>query len=152
MIKNLKLKDLLDVKEFLDTTHDTFMEMYITENKQRLFLKGNDKLIKNIIKRYQCYGLFDGELKAILIIYSQKNFRTYLKVLGKLTSREADLIRYTLWKIGNKDLYIKLKVKNPLINKLTQFTAVGKRGLEVLLYRHRKPIKILSPKQGDIDE
>jgi len=150
MIIKLKNKHFLDFKYFLDTTPDIHMEMYITENKQRIFLKGNINLIKKIIKNYLCYGLYDGELKAVLIVYSQKNFRTYLKVLGKLTSRELDLIKFILWKIGDRDNYIKLKTKNQLVERMTQFTNIGKRGLEVLLFRKKQPLKLLSPKEGDI--
>ena len=150
MIKKLRINNFIDVKEFITTNRDFFNDFYFTEGRDRKFFQNDDKLIRKILQHYVCYGQFHGDLQSMIVIYNSKGFRTYLKVLGKMSAKEADLIKFILWKIGNKDLYIKLKVKNPLINKLNQFTIVGKRGLEVLMYRPKKQLKLLSPKQGDI--
>jgi len=153
MIKKLKSSNFIDVKEFIDRVNDNNKDFYFTNERNRLFLQNNDKLIKKLLKKYECFGCFEGDLQSMIVIFAEKGFRIYLKVLGKISNREADLIKFILWKIGNKDLYIKLKKSNPLVNKITnQFTIVGNRGTEVLLYRQKKPLKILNPKQGDLDE
>jgi hypothetical protein len=82
-----------------------------------------------------------------LIVYKEKGFRPYIKILSENRHAESSLIKYLMFNFSEQDLYIKLKKDNPLAKyiKYFGFVPTGDRGLEVLLFR--KGIKILHKMQ-----
>jgi len=154
MIRKISTKNLLDVYDFINECDDRYFEFYITINKERFFPKNNLNLLKKLILTQQCFGEFDSQLNGIIIIYSEKTFRPYLKILVKDRKTCNNLLLYLLWHHSNKDLFIKLKRGNPLSREFQNkgFTFLGARGTEILLKRIATPIRKLEPKDGIEDE
>jgi hypothetical protein len=151
MIERLTKRNIIDVYEFVQRIKDRFQDFYVTQSNQRLFLTDLN-LIRKIIERQEVFGLYEKGFKGLLIVYKEKGFRPYIKILSENRKSESSLLRYLMLNYSEQDLYIKLKQENPLarflqyINphtKKTQygFMQVGPRGQEVLLFR--KGIKIL---------
>jgi hypothetical protein len=144
MISRLNHKNSIDVYEFVQRTPDSFEDFYITENRGRKFIK-DLKTINRILKRQEIYGLIDKELKAIMIIYKEKGFRSYLKILSNKIDYTYDLLKFVNWNFYKKELFIKIKKSNPLFNilRLTNklgkprygFEFLGSRGSEILLIK-----------------
>jgi hypothetical protein len=143
MIRRLNRKDKNNVFCFLSEVNDTFEDIYITEDKERKFLKRNWSLIEKVLKYQEVYGLFDSTLKGLLIILRGKGFRPYIKILTANTKYLIDLLMFLKWNYSEIDLYFKLKKENPLIKNIlkTGFVMVGDRGKENLYFK--KGIKIL---------
>ena len=143
MIQRLNKNNVIDLIEFFNRVPDNYEKMYVTINNERKFFKGNWKLIKKILKEQEIYGVYEKGLQSIIIIYREKKFRTYLKILSESRHSESSAIRYTMFNFSENDIYLKLKKEDPLVNyiKYFGFTQVGPRGQEVLLFR--KGIKIL---------
>lgn len=137
MIERLHKKNLIDVIEFLLRVPDSYEDFYITINKDRIFLKNNFSLIKKILKKQEVYGLFDKELKALIIIYREKGFRPYLKMLTVNKKYAIDCIKFVGWNFGPTEIYAKLKTDNPLVEVFIKkiFMKTGFRGKEVLLVK-----------------
>lgn len=155
MIKRLNKKNLIDVYDFLLTIIDKEKDFYITINKERIFLKDSLKLIEKILKYHEVYGKFDSSLKAIYIIYREKGFRPYLKILAEKKLDYIDLIRFLKWQASEIELFCKLKKENSIIEYLHKagFFKIGDRGKEILLIK--KPFKInklISKDEGDIND
>jgi len=134
MIERLALKNKLDVYEFLSRTNDKFEDFYLTENRERKFLKGNWSLIEKVLGKQECYGLYYGEMKGILIIFREKGFRPYIKILAENTKYNIDLLKYLKWNFMEIDLYAKFKKENQLSTQVlrTGFIKIGDRGRELL--------------------
>jgi len=149
MIQKLGLKNKIDICEAVGRIRDTFEEFYITENKDRKYLR-DLKLIEKLLKQQEIYALVQKEIKGLLLIYRQKGFRHYAKILAEDNASSRALIKFLIWNFSNSDIYIKLKKINPLVKyllaenpvtKKTMFKFAGDRGKEILLYR-KKEIKI----------
>jgi hypothetical protein len=150
MIERLKRKNLVDIFDFIYRVNDTYQDFYITIDKNRTFLK-NYQIINKVIDRQELYGLFEGELKGILLIYREKGFRPYIKILATSKDSQLNLIKFLIWNFSNQDLYIKLKKRNPLSSLIQRYGFIfqGDRGEEILLFRKgEKSIR----KIGDKDE
>jgi len=148
MIQRLNLSNLVDVKEFIKNTKDYYSELYITYKKERLFLN-NEYILEKILKHQEIYGVFEKELTGILLIYREKSYRPYVKILAKDRDSQSKLIKFLMWNFSEKDLYLKLKKENPLSKYIQKFgfTFLGDRGTEILLYRKGiKKINIFKPK------
>lgn len=145
MIKRLNKKNLIDLIDFLNNIQDKYDDMYITENKDRKFLKNNWSLIEKILGKQECYGLFDNGIKVLLIIIHDKGFRPYVKLLAENSKYTIDMLKFLKWTYFEKDLYFKLKKSNPLsqIIKKTGFIKIGDRGSEDLFFK--KGLKQLYP-------
>jgi len=141
MIEKLNYKNLYDVFEYLGRVEDNYFDFYITLDKKRIFLRNNLYIINKILKTQEVYGLFDNELNGLLLIYREKGYRPYIKILSK--NKDSFLIKFLNWNFKDKDLYCKLKKENELCSLLRKcgFMKIGDRGKEVLLFR--KGIKIL---------
>ncbi len=155
MIKKLKAKNVFDIIDFLETVDDKYQEIYITLNKERIFLKGNINLIKKILKYQEVYGIFENRLKAIMIIYREKNFRPYVKLLSESSKISIDFLKFLKWNFFEKDLYFKLKKENPLSEQIrrTGFIMVGDRGKELLFFkRGMKQLYKITPKDFYLED
>jgi len=150
MIQRLNKKNLIDIYDFCLRCQDKDEDWYITENKNRIMIN-NLKLIKKILKYQQVFGIYDNGLKAVFIIYREKNFRTYVKVLTDRFSYLYDAFRYIDWNHFKSELYLKIKKTNKINRVITYFdkskhktiyrygwSFLGDRGEEVLYVR--KPI------------
>lgn len=147
MIIRLNYKYTLDVLDFIATVPDRYEEFFITKDKQRLFLK-NKKIILNILKHQEVYGLFEGQLKGLMMILREKNYRPYVKFLSINNAYNRDLLKYFLWNFMGSEIFCKLKKRNPLVEILKKkvFIQIGDRGQEVLLLK--KAIKDIRPFVG----
>ncbi len=144
MIIRLKDKHKFDILDFLSNYNDEFEEGYITINKQRIFLKNKLNLIVKFLKYQEIYGLYYGDLKGLMIIFREKGFRPYLKILSDKENYNEDFIRFLRWNFMGTNLFCKLKKENPLIKQLARcgFFRIGDRGREILLTK--KAIKQLN--------
>jgi len=138
MIARLNSKNELDVYLFLEDYRDFFEEFYITLNKRRTFLKGNCSLIKKILKTQEVYGLWEKGLQGVFLVFREKGFRPYLKILGRNKKIVSNLLQYFLWKFATIEVYCKLKKKNPITKIILHkaFRQVGDRGNELLLCKY----------------
>jgi len=149
MIQKLGLKNKIDIYEAVTRIRDTFEEFYITDKKERKYLR-DLKLIEQLLRQQEIYALAQKEIKGLLLIYRQKGFRHYAKILAEDNTSARALIKFLIWNFSNSDIYIKIKKINPLVkyllaeNPFTKkaiFKFAGDRGKEILLYR-KKEIKI----------
>ena len=141
MVIKLNKRNTIDLLEFINQTPDKYQDFYITKDRQRLFL--NDcKLIEKVISKQEIYAIEDKDIKAILLIYREKGFRTYIRFLVSDNKYLYDLLKWLNWNI-NQELYIKAKKNNPIINIAQKkgFIFLGARGTEILLKREKREIK-----------
>jgi hypothetical protein len=145
MIERLKVENKIDVYDFLERVKDSYEDFYLTENKERKFLKKDWSLIEKVLEKQEVYGLIDNELKAIIIIVREKGFRPYVKLLAENSKYIIDMLKFLKWTFFEKDLYFKLKKDNPLSQTIlkTGFSKVGDRGKELLFFK--KGLKQLFP-------
>jgi hypothetical protein len=138
MITRLNQKNVFDVLSFLSRNSDSCQEMYITKDKQRIFLKNNLKLIKRILEHQECYGWFSSEMFGLLIVYREKEFRPYLKILADTTSVAEDLIKFFNWN-NHSEVFVKIKKYNNIsrILQSNKFRIMGFRGQEILLKKEK---------------
>lgn len=164
MIRRLNHKDSLSFLDFILRVKDLYEDFYITQERNRIFFK-DLYTIKKLLDKQEVYGFFEEELKGILIIYREKGFRTYIKILTENRNIENKFIKFLMWNFTDIDLYAKLKKNNSLskylqlINRATQkplfgFVTLGSRGDEILLYRkgEKRPFRNnIGEKDGDND-
>jgi len=139
MIERLKSKHAIAMLEFVNMTRDIYEDFFITKDKQRLFFKNNLKLVQYTITSQEVYGLIDKDLEAILVIYREKGFRPYLKLLAKDANSARGMIKFLNWN-HNCELFVKIKKNNPLVDefKKNRFYIEGLRGQELLLKKVRE--------------
>lgn len=136
MIHQLSKNNILDVYDFILRVKDESKDFYITENRERIFIN-NIKIIEKLLKKQEIYGIMDGDLKALLIIYREKNFRPYIKILVNENKYAYNLFTYLDWIIGKNEFFIKVKKYNPICKVLQKkrWQFVGDRGQEILYVR-----------------
>jgi hypothetical protein len=152
MIERLRAKNTADIIEFLNRVPDKYQDCYVTIDKQRIFLNRKWDLIEKVIKKQNVYGLFNSELKAILIVVQDKGFRPYIKILSEDNKHARQILKFLLWNFQNVELFCKLKKQNPLVEicKRHGFLSIGDRGSELLLCKKAiKPLRELKPKDGE---
>ena len=142
MIERLSKKNVIDVWEFVQRIRDRFQDFYITRDNQRIFLN-DEYLIGKLLDKQEVYSIYDKGIKGLMIVYKEKGYRPYIKILTESRSAESSLIKYLMMNFSEQDLYIKVKKENPLAKYIRYFGFIqqGDRGLEVLLFR--KGIRIL---------
>lgn len=131
MIIRLNYKYKIDVYDFCLSHLDKYEDWYITKEKSRLMID-NLELIEKILKYQEVYGVFEKELKAILIIYVEKGFRTYIKILSQNLGYTYDLLKYIDWNFYNKEIYLKIKKENSINKAISFFDRIKK----VQIYRY----------------
>jgi len=149
MICRLGVDKKIDVYDFLERVDDKFQDFYLTEDKNRKFLKKDWSLIHKILIKQEVYGLENNGLKAILIIVREKGYRPYVKLLAENSKYTIDMLKWLKWNYFEKDLYMKLKKENPLSQTIikTGFIKVGDRGRELLFFKKGlKQIFKITPK------
>ena len=142
MIRRLNYKDTIGVYDFIRSNKDKYEDFYITINKSRVFLK-DLKLIKKILSYQEVFAIEEkGDIVAILLIYRERGFRPYVKVLANKNKYVYDLLKFLNWNF-NSELFIKAKKYNPIIN-IAQgffFNFIGGRGQEILLVKQKREVK-----------
>lgn len=148
MIRRLNHNDIANVLEFISRIKDNYQDFYITLNKQRVFLT-DYKLIKKLLKYQEMYAIDDGQIHAILLIYREKGFRPYIKLLAEQNKFIHDLLKSLNWHF-NEEIFIKAKKFNPITNiaqtknrkgfAIYGFEFLGARGKEILLIRRKREI------------
>ena len=147
MIHRLKLKDAISFYEFILRCKDVYEDFYVTSNKERKFFT-DLKLIKKILKYQEVYAVEEKEIKALLLIYREKNYRPYVKILAEKIDCVYDLLKYVEWNI-NKEIFIKIKKINPIakiLQRKRNWQFVGDRGQEVL---YVKKVRLEQEKKDD---
>ena len=142
MITRINYHRAIDILEAVKRIQDKYEDFYITRNKQRLFLN-NLEFIEKILKTQECYVWEEKEIKGILLIYREKNFRPYIKLLSESNKYYRSLLKFLNWNFAEKEFYCKVKKINFLseICKKNGFMFIGNRGQEILLVK--KAIKDL---------
>lgn len=136
----LNKKQKEKVIDIILNIEDVYKDFYLTINNQRLFIRENLELLFKKLRKgdkiaYGNYGLL------IVTGISDKAKRKYIKILAN--DKEAkNLLKFLAWNF-NKELFIKVKKNNPLINILLKsgFFQIGNRGKEVLLKRNKWELK-----------
>lgn len=144
----LAKKEISEVQSIIVDLVDTYGDFYITKNNLRLFIKDNFDLMLDGLKKGDKIA-FDQNGVALVTGYSDNSPRKYLKILTKDLKHVDALLKIVFWNLKEKEVYIKLKNNNPMLNLLLSkpckkdkgrliysgFEFVGGRGKETLL-RH----------------
>lgn len=136
MIYKVNYKRKIDIYEAVSRIKDYYKDFYITKNKERMFLT-NLNFIEKILDTQDVYVLNDKEIKGVLLIYKEKGFRPYVKILADNQDSARNLFKFLIWNYLDKELFLKVKKDNPII-KIAQkygFIFSGDRGQEILLFR-----------------
>lgn len=141
MIERLQEKNKLDIFDFVNTTKDVCHDFYVTIEKSRIFLK-DINLIKKVLQKQEIYGVYENGLQGLLMIYREKGFRPYIKILAVNRFFENKLLKYLIWNFADEDLFVKVKKLNGLAKQLLRygFEFQGDRGEEILLHRKKQKI------------
>jgi len=136
MIKRINQHRAMDILEFVYRIKDNFQDFYITSNKNRIFID-NFKVIKKILKSQEYYIIDDKQVEGCLLIYREKNYRPYIKLLCSNIKYTNDLLKYLAWNFSSQEMFAKVKRNNPLAKILQKhgFIFKGNRGNEILLYK-----------------
>lgn len=117
----------------LQELNDPFCDFYITKDNLRLFIKDNFDILKACLKKGDKL-IFNDKGIAVVVGYSDKAPRKYVKILSKDLDNVPALVKSLYWNI-KEDLFCKVKNNNPIKDTLMKsgFKFIGGRGKEVLL-------------------
>lgn len=145
MIRRLKEKDAINFYDFILRCKDKYEDFYITCDKQRIFINSLN-VIKKLLKYKEVYAVENNGIKGIILIFRQKEFRPYIKILVEKMDYSYDLIKFLFWNFEKQELFIKVKRENPICKILQKrFNFIGSRGKEVL---YMKPKKLQEQSNG----
>jgi len=133
--QRLNKKEEQAVSFLLNDLIDVYKDFYITKNKLRLFIKENKEVLFKGLRKGNLIAYNEKGL-AIIVGFSDKHPRKYLKCLAVNEIESKKLIQALLWNV-KFDLYAKIKRRNELLNilKAFGFKFKGSRGQEILLER-----------------
>ena len=131
-------KETKQITSLLHELSDVYGDFYITKNNLRLFIKENQNVLFDALKRGDKIA-FDDDGMAVICGFSDKADRKYLKILTKDVNRIDGYLKVIAWNL-DCDLYVKIKKNNPLKEVLEKsyFRFAGNRGTEILLYRRAR--------------
>jgi hypothetical protein len=143
----LSKKEKAEIRSTLSELKDVYGDFYITKNNIRLFILDNQEILFDCLKKGDKI-VFDDKGIVVVLGYSDNSPRKYLKLLTRDLKDVLPLLNAMFWHV-HEDVYIKLKLTNPLKDELLKyrplrengklirsgFEFVGGRGKEVLL-RH----------------
>lgn len=129
----LAKKEEAVIFSLLNELSDPYSDFYFTQNNIRLFIKENFDIILKCLKQGDKIAFNDCGI-AIVVGYSDKAQRKYLKILTRDLNDVGSLVKKIYWHVKS-DLFVKIKENNPLKDVLLQngFRFLGGRGKEVLL-------------------
>lgn len=126
------------IRSLLMTVKDKYKDFYITKNNKRIFLTDgtNHKKLFSCLKQGDKI-IFNENGLLLIIGYSDKSPRKYIKVLAKNNKTIRNLLRVLFWENIKTDLYVKLKKDNNAIKVFEKhgWKFFGSRGEEILLVR-----------------
>jgi hypothetical protein len=136
MIRELKKSDYLNFITFCSDSKDFF----ITKNNQRLFLNNINNAIlafNTCIKHGDKSYILEenGKILGSLLVvgYSDKFERKYLKIFSQDKNVTVNLLRYFTWK-HKSECYLKVKKESPLLslinNRLFSYNNTKKWGFK----------------------
>jgi hypothetical protein len=142
----LSKNEASEVRSIISDLKDIYNDCYITRNNLRLFVADNFDILLEGLKKGDKIA-WDTTGIAIIVGYSDKSPRKYLKILTKEIKDVEPLLKILFWNSKEKEIYIKLKNNNPLKDLLLSkpckkengrliysgFEFVGGRGKETLL-------------------
>jgi len=133
-------KQEIEIANILFELNDIYKDFYLTINNKRIFILNDIGVLFNKLRKGDKIAYTKG---GVLIVtgFSDKSKRKYLKILADLKTAEQ-LLKFLGWNL-NRELFIKVKKDNPLLNILLRngFFRIGNRGREVLLKRNKKEIR-----------
>lgn len=131
-------KETKQITSLLHELSDVYGDFYITKNNLRLFIKENQNVLFDALKKGDKIA-FDDDGMAIVCGFSDKADRKYLKILSRDPSRIDGYLKVIAWNL-DCDLYVKIKKNNPLKECLEKsyFRFAGNRGTEILLFRRAR--------------
>lgn len=125
MIRTIQQQDLTDFIIFCNNK-DLYSDFYITHNNERKFLNNFEiakQTFNNCFKHNDKAYIYkdNGIIKGIILIlgYSDKAERKYIKLLAFDKKISEQLIRYLVWHVDS-EVFIKIKKNNPIVNILNQ--------------------------------
>ena len=118
---------------------DIYSDFYITRDNIRLYLKENQELLFDSLKKGNKIAYHEEYGIAIVDGYADNAKRKYVKILAKDVKSAFKLLRVINSNIKDT-LYAKIKKKNPILQsfKNNYFEFKGSRGMEILLIREVK--------------
>jgi len=137
----LSEKDKKEVFNILNEVIDIYSDFYLTKNNLRYYIKENIEILYKSLHDGDKTIFIDGGI-AVILGWSDKSPRKYLKLLAKDNKIADRLIKNINWNI-TEELYCKIKKNNPLKNILLQnkWKFAGDRGKEILLKREEIELK-----------
>ena len=146
----LSKKEERIISNILAECSDIYGDCYITRSNLRLFLRENQDVLFDIIKKGDKVTYEENEGLIIVVGYSDKFPRKYIKILTKDESATNRLLKTLHWNI-KEDLYCKIKKTNPVKRTLERngFRWKGDRGKECLLCRTYIPSRPIRQKVED---
>ena len=139
----LTKKEEQEVSNLLHDLVDYHGDFYITRNNLRLFIRENPHVLFKCLSAGDKIA-FDENGWALIIGFSDKSPRKYVKVLAKDAKSASDLLRVLLdWNYYHMELFAKVKRRNPLSKVLKNkgFRFIAGRGKEVLLKKSKREEK-----------
>jgi hypothetical protein len=132
----LSKKEESEIFSLLQEVKDPYSDGYITKDNIRLFIKDNVDVLIAALKHGDKIA-FTSTGMAVVIGFSDKAPRKYLKILVKDLEEVPSLVKTLYWHV-KEDIFCKVKNNNPLKDKLLRcgFSFVGGRGKETLLVHH----------------
>lgn len=130
-------KDERIIRDILMDLTDIYGDFYITRNNLRLFIKENQNLLFDCIKKGDKIVYEENEGIIFATGWSDKSKRKYIKVLAKDEKSADNLLKVINWNMPGEKFFAKIKKNNPLRRVLQKnnFTFAGDRGKEILLIK-----------------
>lgn len=143
----LSIKDKKQVFSILEELSDYYSDFYITRNNIRLYIKENIEILYKLLNEGDKI-LFDEDGIIVIIGYSEKSPRKYVKILAKDNIVADKLLKNLDWNVSD-NVFIKIKKNNPLKEILlrNKYKFIGDRGKEILLMK--KGVKYVKPSQNE---
>jgi hypothetical protein len=128
---------------------DAYGDFYLTKDNIRIPFRDNKEIFYECIQKGDKV-IYDDDREdgvAIILGYSDKSPRKYLKILSKSPDAISRMLKFINWHVNKIPLYIKIKKNNPLVNILRQnnFSFQGNRGNELLMC---KQVKVYGASNG----
>lgn len=131
---------------------DFYGDFYITRNNLRLFIKENQNVLFDCLKKGDKIA-FNETGMAVICGFSDKANRKYVKFLTEDNKDIEQFLKVISWNL-DCDLYVKIKKNNPQRKVLEDnyFKFAGDRGKEILLVRRaRKNVTRAADKNKSTD-
>jgi len=129
----LSEKEKVKIENLINSIPDYFSDFYITKDNTRLFIRENQDLFFECLKRGDKIAWNEKGI-AFITGWSDKSSRKYIKILSEDEQSAEQLIKVTFWHV-DCSLFAKVKKDSPLRRVLerNQFRFAGDRGSQILL-------------------